>query len=202
MIGSCASRMFSTSFPCRQIALRAPTFLQDKVVSVIDVRRLGKDRYEAFEQSLRPGGESLSGFINNTESLEHVYKTNQNAINELGTSLSKLTAILNEIIHHFHGKCLGKPESLASEKNTMRFGDVTVTQTQYRGFQVCPFYEIAEGCVNERGSRDFLFQGPRGEVTVPELAYHFIEKHKFLEGEVPYRIDLKKICHVFNLSLK
>lgn len=202
MIRLCTSQMGPIGFSCRRFVSRAPVLLQDKVVLVIDVKRLGNDRYKVFEQSLRPGGESVSGFISTTESLEDVYQTNQKAINELGTGLSKITKILKEVIHHFNGKSLGKPGSPASEKNTMSFGDVTVTQIQYRGFQVCPFQEVAEGCLEERGSRDFLFQSPRGEVTIPELAHHFIEKHKFLEGNVPYRIDLKKICQVFKLLPK
>ena len=70
--------------------------------------------------------------------------------------------------------------------------EVTMTQTVWRGFQVCPFDKISIGCKEEKGNRDFHFHSPRGSVTISELALHLIRKHRFFEGNVPYRIDLKR----------
>lgn len=172
---------------------------------------------EEVERRARPGGKSVSGFINNDERLIDVLKKDWQTVaalglthEEIGTHLEKVRvqsgawfSEARRTTTYDCSKIAGAQlpalvERLTGSEETAQ--EIEVYVDGYGGHQE-DIFKNADGrtVVNEREwCRDFTFTNKKtGErVVVPYGLFEYIKRYGFYEGSIAYRVDPVKIVSV------
>lgn len=157
--------------------------LSGEVVTPLDIKKLGLDRFRQFEKWLRPGrgieNSALSGFISEHDTLEDIAQKDAAIMKELGVDYTQIADAIERV---------------------SSYSEYTVCVTSWRGFQVCPFEGYVDDCDQVRSSIDIAIGGKRGILKIPGLMLHLLRSHHFCEGNVPYRLDPVRACHILKIG--
>ena len=185
------------------------------------ILNLNKKQLKIFEERCRPDhghkknsqfntyGNDLysdSGFINDTESLYEICKTDDEYVtNILGKNGHDI--ISGALASLLYKKTFKKkhPE-LCYDINTSNY---EYTCEQYMGVQYCPFVDITtKKCGHEIfpqfGGINFNITNKKTNeiLKITALHHHLIYHHHFYEGVVPYRVSPQELINFFELENK
>jgi hypothetical protein len=159
---------------------------------------LSPDAIRRIERRMRPGGLSVAGFLDESESLLDVIGRDEEALEAIGVTPQRIAGRLLELLvaanEEFQARNSRVPTNglIVNGRYHIYGFDVTV-----RRFPTCPF-ESKDGqlCDGHRACEQFtahdfaVVNGVTGlRFGFPILALHMIADHHFFEGNVQYRVD-------------
>lgn len=168
---------------------------------------------------------SKVGFISDQETLKSVVEADNECIAEC-LDIGRPTADIHQLLGFSLAWLLMTPETRLSIRSEYPEGcverwekcigvdpaGITFTRKDHCCSQLCPFWKEFE---TDRGCTDILPCGFQNhttftvtdnktgrEIVFSDLTVHLIHSHGFYEGNVPFRVDPKKIIEFLQIELK